>query len=42
VDERRQATVDRYFDAMARLDTDAFVATFAPDGVSYEELEGGR
>jgi ketosteroid isomerase-like protein len=36
VDERRQATVDRYFDALASLDADAFVAAFAPDGVAVE------
>jgi steroid Delta-isomerase len=38
VDEQRQAAVDRYFAAIAALDEDAFVATFAPDGVSYDPV----
>lgn len=34
----RQATVDRYFAAVAALDADAFVACFAPDGISYDPV----
>jgi steroid Delta-isomerase len=38
VDQDRQRTVDRYFGAIAALDEDAFVATFAADGVSYDPV----
>jgi steroid Delta-isomerase len=38
VDQDRQRTVDRYFAAIAALDADAFVATFAPDGVSCDPV----
>jgi steroid Delta-isomerase len=38
VDTKRQETVDRYFAAIAALDEDAFVGTFAPDGVSYDPV----
>jgi steroid Delta-isomerase len=38
LDPTRQRTVDRYFAAIAALDDDAFVATFAPDGVSYDPV----
>jgi steroid Delta-isomerase len=38
MDRTRQQAVDGYFAAIAALDEDAFVASFAPDGVSYDPV----